>query len=151
MITIVPATKTDLDGQLIMKWRNDPDTLQNSFNKLPKEWSTFKDEYYHNYFKNIPLFASIDDTKYAFVSFVYHNDSQVKIGINLAPEHRGKGLSKKIVRAAIDYLKETYPEIKTIQAFIKEYNTPSIRLFEGLGFELQNDSVVKEFQLSSPF
>ena len=32
-IKIIPVNKNDEDAKLIMEWRNDKDTLQNSFNQ----------------------------------------------------------------------------------------------------------------------
>ena len=58
-ITIKRVDKTDADGKLIMKWRNDETTRKMFFNQELKEWDTFKAMFYEKYFDNYiePFFA----------------------------------------------------------------------------------------------
>ncbi len=148
-IKIIEARKKDEDGQLITNWRNDQLTRKNSLNPQKKEWDTFKTEYYNNYFKNIPLFASFDGIKFAFVSFcqyTIHNNNTYSIGINICPEYRGKGLSKHIIYAALNYIKK-YNHIKTIVAEIKSFNIPSIKTFTRCGFKYVSSTTVGNYEL----
>jgi RimJ/RimL family protein N-acetyltransferase len=139
MIQIIPVKKCEIDGKLIMKWRNDPITRTNSINSDLKVWSTFKDEFYGNYFKNIPLFAEKGGVKIAFVSFVYDHGDLI-VGINLDPDQRGKKLSVPILNEAINYIMKNYSYIGKIKAYIKGSNIPSIKLFTRVGFKLVDDS-----------
>jgi len=134
MIQIIPVQKTDNDAKLIMTWRNDETTRKNSINKNVKEWNTFKIEFYENYFNNIPLFALLDNKKIAFISFVKIINNNYKIGINIAPEYRGKKLSSKIINKAIKYIQLNYSDIQKIFAEIKDFNIPSIKTFLKSGF-----------------
>ena len=147
MIKIIPVKKTDKNAKIIMTWRNNIDTRNNSLNTNLKVWDTFKLEFYNNYFKNIPLFAISDNTKIAFVSFIkhisinnegpdqiYRIDDTYKIGINIDPLYRGKGLSSKIIQLSICYIKKNYPNIKKIIAEIKKSNISSIKTFVKSGF-----------------
>ena len=134
MLHIIPAEKTDEDAKLIMKWRNNPITRKNSLKSTLKLWETFKVEYYNNYFKNTPLFAILNNKKIAFISFLKMNDSTYKIGINISPEYRGKGLSTNIIKESICYIKIQNPNIKKILAEIKNFNIPSIKTFTKVGF-----------------
>lgn len=148
MIQIIPVNKIDEDAKLIMEWRNDDDTRKNSFNQEVKEWDKFKNEFYNNYFNNIPLFAVMNNQKIAFISFLYtDNNDTLKIGINLDPNYRGKGLSTDIIKLSINYIKQQYPDIKSIIADIKEFNIPSIKTFTNADFKfdhsfIQNDTKI---------
>jgi len=136
MIKINIAQKCDLDGKLIMKWRNDKMTRFNSFNNTIKTWSSFRNEYYDNYFDNIPLFAELDGIKIAFISFCYQNKKTLIVGINIAPKYRGIGLSYNILSTSIEYIKNNYKNINKLIAEIKTSNIPSIKLFTKCNFEL---------------
>lgn len=133
-INIVPAEKTEEDGKLIMKWRNDETTRINSFNSEKKSWDKFKHEYL-DYFKNLPLFATVEGTKFAFVSICDYGTSSKSIGINISPNYRGKGLSRPVIMATIDYIKKHFKNIQELFAEIKNFNIPSIRAFSRSGFE----------------
>ena len=102
-----------------------------------KKWEFFKNEYYNNYFKNIPLFAIIDQTKVAFISFIKNNEKSLTIGINVNPEYRGKKLSTPIILKSIEYIKNNYPTAEQIIAEIKEENIPSIKTFQNSNFILE--------------
>lgn len=144
MISITPVSKTNNDAKLIMDWRNDSITRKNSLNQSVKTWDTFREEFYNNYFKNIPLFALYNRQKIAFVSFLFHEDNSLKIGINLAPDFRGKGLSTPIIKESINYIKNNYPNIKTIIAEIKETNLPSIKAFTNNNFIYKHSYTLNE-------
>lgn len=129
----------DEDGLLIMKWRNDPLTRKNSFNQEEKVWTTFKDEFYNNYFNNIPLFVTYDGEKIAFLSFIFtENDHELIIGINISPEYRGKKLSTAIICLGVDYIRKTLSEVTMIIAKIKEDNIASYKAFTRAGFQEYN-------------
>ena len=137
-ITIRKAEKTDVDGKLIMKWRNDDVTRQMSFNQNLKQWDTFKVVFYEKYFNNYidPLFAYLEDTKIGFVGCVSNeetepetNEKVCKIGINLCPEYRGKGYGKEIIKKTIELISKQYPKMKKIIAQIKCINAASYRFF----------------------
>ena len=134
MIKIIPVQKTDKDAKLIMEWRNNELTRKNSINTNIKKWDTFKTEFYDNYFNNIPLFATIDNNKIAFVSFIKITENVYKIGINISPNYRGKKLSSKIICQSLNYIKVSYPKIQKIIAEIKTFNIPSIKAFKRSNF-----------------
>ncbi|GAG99641.1 unnamed protein product, partial [marine sediment metagenome] len=75
-------------AKLIMKWRNDEITREMSFNQELKKWEEFKNEYYNNYFNNIPLFITLNGIKIAFVSYIKKTEEIYIIGINLDPNYR---------------------------------------------------------------
>ena len=143
-IYIKPVEKNEENGKLIMEWRNDEHTRQMCYNSDLKIWDKFKGEfeekYYNNYIK--PLFAYYNNIKIAFIGFVGNIDADIetnknicKIGINICPEYRNKGLGKIIVNKSIEYIKKNFPLTKKIIAEIKPFNIASNKLFLSCNFK----------------
>lgn len=141
MIKIIPIEKNDEDAKLILEWRNNEISRKNSFNSELKTWESFREEFYNNYFKNISLFATYNDKKIATVYFIYSENlsTTVKIGINIDPNYRGKGLGSRIITEGIEYVKNNYKDIKNIIAEIKSTNIASIKSFIRTGFIFENN------------
>ena len=139
MIFLTNVNPNDSDGELIMKWRNDKDTLQNSFNQTIYTWDIFKNIFYNKYFCNtfLPMFACLEGKKIAFVGGMDGDiPKSLEISINIAPEFRGKGLSVIIIKKTIEYISKHYQnKINCIIAEIKESNIPSQRSFTNAGFK----------------
>lgn len=57
-----------------------------------------------------------------------------EVSIYLAESCRGKGIGKQVLQFCLDNAPAYH--IKTLLGFIFEHNTPSLRLFENLGFTL---------------
>lgn len=132
MIQIKEVEQNDINGQLIMKWRNDIDTRNNSYNNNLFEWNDFRNIFYEKYFAHTipPLFALYENTK---VCFIGCRDTDIKydieISINLDPKFRNKQLSSKIIKSTILYIKTNYPLINNIVAEIKIDNVASNKTF----------------------
>jgi len=142
-LKIIPVSKCDEDGKLIMNWRNNVVTRKMFYNNKIKVWDTFKKEFYDYYFKNIPLFAVIDNKKISFVSFVKEVDGVYSISINIPPENRGKKLASLILKKSLEYIKNNYKNITKIVAEIKVENLPSIKSFLRAGFIFEKDDTKK--------
>lgn len=140
------ARPIESHARLVMQWRNDPHTLEMSFHKQPKEWSSFYPEFIHDYFSLAdlpPLFALQNGHRVGFLRFrpaedpIDVNKRSAEISINIAPEHRGKGLGQRIL--------ETVQEIAAAQGYdsiyaeIKNENAPSKRAFQAAGFHPLNE------------
>ena len=81
-------------AQLVMAWRNDPETLTNSYHHEPKIWESFWLEFRDNYFIYStlpPLFLLFEGTRVAFLRYrVIPNpkgttELTASISINVAP------------------------------------------------------------------
>jgi RimJ/RimL family protein N-acetyltransferase len=146
-ITLKPVRKTDEDGLLIMHWRNDPDTRKMSYNSEPKKWETFEPIFKNSFFSNYvkPVFACEGERKIAFVGFVGNSNCDeetssivCKVGINVDPQRRGRGLGSTIISTCIEHVSQHYPLTKKIIAEIKPENTISKKLFERCKFRLSH-------------
>ena len=49
---------------------------------------------------------------------------------------RGKGLGLICLKKSIDLFKKNFSDCKTLNAFVKLNNIPSIKIFKSLGFEV---------------
>ena len=81
------------------------------------------------------------DEPAAFLRLDQEDDYAI-IGINIAPELRGKGLSSMFLRKAHQTISHLIPNIK-IRALIKDQNTPSIKSFERAGYRFISNTVVE--------
>jgi RimJ/RimL family protein N-acetyltransferase len=68
--------------------------------------------------------------------FVTPDEDCITVGITIASAHQRKGYAKELLTALCNLAKETYPTLDLI-TLIHPDNTPSIRLFEALGFRFQ--------------
>ncbi len=130
-ISFLICEKAETDARLIMKWRNDPTTLQMFYHSEPKVWPDFYTEYKQTYFtkKPLPVFAVLHQEKIAFLKFDPSIEPHsIEISINLAPNSRRQGLASKILSGVESYLAEQ--KIKTIFAEVKTKNIASARSFE---------------------
>lgn len=153
-VSIMPEVLLDLqivrpveeDVKQVFKWRNDPQTLKMSFHSQPKVWES----YFFSFLKESycfpdlpPLFVLNREVRIAFLSLSPiaspQNKSRkcCKLSINLAPEHRGKGLGKHCLLLAREFAKQQgYDEI---YAEIKKTNSASKKAFEEAGFQSIGD------------
>lgn len=73
--------------------------------------------------------ALVGDLSY----FYTEEDNCVTLGITVAPEYQRRGYAREILSAVVAAVRQTYPKLDIV-ALIDRENTPSIALFEGLGF-----------------
>lgn len=140
----------------IMKWRNDPTTLQMSFDSRPLVFDTFFPDFLESYFSIPdlpPLFAWVENKPVGFIRFRNEENSDflfrrsIEISINLAPEERGKGFSVPILEEMSQFAKmQGYDEII---ADIKPDNTASHNAFTKAGYQrigpitIENQEIIR--------
>jgi sialic acid synthase SpsE/RimJ/RimL family protein N-acetyltransferase len=131
----------DSDARCVMDWRNDPDTLRDSFHSTPKRWPDFLGEFCAEYCDDPrfpPLFGLADGRRVGFLRLRHCPDPRnrnrltVEIGINIAPAERGRGLGGRLIAAGVQFAKDRGAEV--VLAEIKPDNLRSIRAFEAAGF-----------------
>ncbi len=66
--------------------------------------------------------------------FFTEKDNCITLGITISYKHHHQGYAFEILSAAVENLREGYPAMDIV-ALIEKDNTPSIALFEKLGFE----------------
>ena len=73
------------------------------------------------------------------VRFDISESGEAEIDISIAKEHRGKGLGKSMLKAAIEYEK-CMNGIRTFVSEVKEDNISSNKMFTACGFSLTNNT-----------
>lgn len=124
------------DWKLLLDWRNDYYTRIQSHNtdvvneEKHKAWlSKVLNDPNKKVFVGILGDESIGTVRYEF------KDGEYELSWTIAPEARGRGLGKKLVKKMVDTLKNNY-----IKAEVKKGNKPSVKIAEYAGL-----SLVKEF------
>jgi len=133
MICLLPVTWDDSAD--LLRWRNDPVTRANSRNTAEvspddhQAWMRVCMSPSHP--KGKVWIADVDGTSVGMVRIA----ADCEVSINVAPEHRGKGYSKTMLKQALDQMKVPY-----LFAEIKQTNAASRHIFEQCGFEMADES-----------
>lgn len=132
----------EADARQVLEWRNDPLTLKMSFHQEPKGAESFFHEFSTAYFALPdlpPLFVRDSSERVAFLRFrpVRHPQDPTRrcceISINVAPQHRGKGIAKEALIAVKEWVHgQGYDDIL---AEVKEENVVSHQLFLSAGYD----------------
>lgn len=122
------------DSPLLFKWRNDPVTRANSINteEVKKEEH---ERWLEKALSNPRLKIYVAERNGEAVGTVRaeHNGSESELSWAVAPEARGQGIGRKMVREALRLTGGV------ITAKIKAGNQASIRIAASLGFVLQKE------------
>ena len=136
-IYLKPADIGDCD--ILFEWANDPETRRQSFNSNPIAYedhvSWFNSKLQSPDSRIFILYS--DDSPCGTIRLDRINDSSsFLISYNIAPQARGRGLGKEILRLA-------FKEVSTpsaLVAFVKPENIASRHCFESLGFRRSEES-----------
>lgn len=96
------------EAKMLHAWRNDPDTLKNSYRSEPVSWEDFWRQYQESLSQNHPVhfLALENEVACAHLRYeTYETDQQCLLSINLAPAARGRGLAKDILKDCIRFLR----------------------------------------------
>jgi RimJ/RimL family protein N-acetyltransferase len=125
------------DSLNILQWRNDPHTRAMSRHEdliEVKDHSQWYEKSLQNP-KRLLLVGELEDNAVGMVRFDrLQNAIDWEVSITLAPNYRGRGLSKNLLELACSCFISQYSNAGLI-AEIKRCNTTSRRLFEGYGFK----------------
>lgn len=130
-----------IDSDDILSWRNDQQSREMFYNS-----KKVKDGEHKIWFKNalnskkIELFiGEYKEKKIGICRFdIRPSDNTAEVSINLNPDERGNGFSKKILDGAmIKYLDDK--EVDLV-ARVKIENKASIRLFKSVGFCIESEN-----------
>jgi len=135
-----PIRRDEEDARLIFAWRNDPMTRAHSFRGEEKSWSDFWPDYLANYFDaGVPAAQIVmeGEAPVGFVGFerarlAPENAGAVEISINIAPDHRHRGLGRRSLAEAAALLRTA--GWREVHALVKPDNAASLRLFAAAGY-----------------
>lgn len=128
--------KADIkDVDLVYEWANDPITRAQSFSSEPivyqnhVKWfeGRMSDSNHH-----MLIFVNEEEAECGMVRFDLAVDHSL-IGVNVAPNQRGKGYASHMLKEAVKYILNESSQ--PVHAYIKEDNIASIKSFSKAGFE----------------
>ncbi|MEX0967238.1 MAG: GNAT family N-acetyltransferase [Bacteroidia bacterium] len=133
---------TMADCQQIYKWNSDPVTRANSFNSSVFSFEDHK-KWFEDKLKNgatkFFVFANEREQDVGLVRMDSVDDYWL-IGLNVVPDHRGKGYAANMIIGAVQKIREKSP--LPVIAQIKVENQSSVKVFEKAGFTLDREIVI---------
>jgi RimJ/RimL family protein N-acetyltransferase len=135
VITIRSAD--DGDADLLLAWANDPLTRATSFHPHPIDRETHVRWFARRLADPATriLIGVRDGVPVGQVRLTRAADGTVEVGISVAAEHRGRGLGRDLLHAALDAARaEEALNAHRFLARIRPDNVASIALFRGAGF-----------------
>lgn len=141
-IEFVIVRPIESHAQLVMQWRNDPQTRKASFHQEKKVWGNFWKEFCEEYF-NVPelppLFVTCDGKKIGFLRFrpivdpLLFSRKCCELSINIAPEVRHKGYATQCLLELREIAKQR--GVDTLYAEVKDDQLFSQKLFLKAGYQ----------------
>lgn len=127
----------EADARTVYRFRSDPEVQKNSLTfTAPLSFEAFFPRFLATHFTISalsPLFITENGEKVGVIRFNRARGPYgIEISIALAPEARGKGLGRKAIEAAAEWVKSQ--GFSALLAKIKPFNIASIRAFEAAGF-----------------
>jgi RimJ/RimL family protein N-acetyltransferase len=145
MITLRPVEQKD--KELLFKWRNDPAVYKFLFHPEPISWENHV-EWLTKTISNPQitfLMAMADNKECGTVRFDFTADRrEAEVGIYVAPEFMGKGLSPQILGAGEKWILGKEPAFKKFNARVLLENEKSHKLFQNLNYKPQYTGYVKK-------
>ncbi len=120
----------------LWKWANDPEVRAVAFSSDPIPWEEHVQWFAQKLHKpNCYLFIALDDQDIPVgqVRFDVDEEDEAEIDVTIDKSRRGSGYGSLLISMAVEEAFRVTP-IRTVHAFIKLNNDPSIRAFEKAGF-----------------
>ena len=129
------ATKEDSDN--LFNWRNDQETRANSLNTAPvlrEEHEAWLARTLKNPNRILFIIEEDGEAVGTIRADKLENENGYELSWTVAPEHRGKGIGKKMLFQAV---KEV--DSPVLKAKIKKENTASVKMAEATGFQKESE------------
>lgn len=146
---IRPVTIDDAD--MLLAWRNDPETRAASRNTAlvePAEHAAWLRAVIDE--PSIMLLIAVDDTGSAVghVRFVPTGEGY-EVSIVIAPEHRGHGYGREVLRTAQEAFQEVHQR-ESVRAYVRSENLASHRMFRAAGYVVTETDAVGSWYVGGP-
>ena len=126
-----------IDSNEIFEWRNDELSRAMSHTGDIVDWgrhSAWFASSLENKNRLLLLCENKNDSKKIAVVRFDVSAKRALVSINIAPNMRGKGISKQCLSDAIEVFKNEFPQVIVLDAEIKSNNIGSQNLFKSIGF-----------------
>ena len=127
------------DSKDIFKWRNDFHTRKMFHSSKIVEWNEHKKWFEKNLMNrkvSLLICTNMKEEKVGVIRFDV-SDNVAEVSINLNPTMRGKAKASECLKKSINFVKRYSPNLKVINAEIKDINLASKKTFEKVGFVFQ--------------
>lgn len=136
---------TSSDEQIYLEWANDTEVRRYSFNQ-----EEISSEKHHQWFQRkinqegvlMLVFFNAENLLVGQVRI--ESGEEVVIGISVAANFRGKGLSSVLISKASNEYLRLFPKL-AIFAYIKSINISSIKAFEKAGYKFHAEDKTEGF------
>ena len=127
------------DEALLLEWANDATTRRNAFSQEQISVENHR-AWFHNRLRDLQncriyIVETAAGVPVGQARFD-RDDASLAVDYALAPQFRGRGLGKPVLEAALGELKAAEPGAALV-AHVKSGNVPSRRVFESLGFDVE--------------
>ena len=131
------AQETDLG--LLWYWANDPVVRANAHNTKKISWEKHKIWFQQKFREPLSLIVVVSSTFGSIGQVRFdQKDEGCFIDFALARQFRGLGQAKYLLRAGLNYFRETNSHAALFIGEVKETNIASAKTFESLGFQLKS-------------
>lgn len=128
------------DAHVLWRWANDPATRQMSLSRAPISWAEHERWFADRLASANTVFLLAEEvgTPVGVARFDLGPDQRIAtVSVTVAPDHRGRGLGRRIVDAATSRLFERTP-VERIQARVRTENEASKAAFEHSGYVVED-------------
>ena len=130
------------DSDLVLAWRNDAEAIRQSFSGLVVE-SAVHQQWFEGALQSTKVVLLIAETELkngitpmGMCRFDLLKAGVFAVSINMGPNFRGRGLGGTVLQSGIAFLKDEVSAPVAIEAVVHESNSPSLRIFEKIGFSV---------------
>ncbi len=133
------------DEQIYLEWANDAEVRRYSFNQ-----EEISSEKHHQWFQRkikqegVLMLVFFNAEKQLIGQVRIEAGDEVVIGVSVATNFRGKGLSAALISHASNEFLRLFPKY-VIFAYIKSINISSIRAFEKAGYKFHDENKTEGF------
>jgi RimJ/RimL family protein N-acetyltransferase len=125
------------DARALLDWANDPATRAASYGRAPIAWEshvTWLERALHDAATLVLIAESQEGERVGSVRFDTRDDWRTaRLSYVVAPNRRGRGLSRAMVAVALRRLREAHPRVEP-HATVMISNPASLRVFRDLGW-----------------
>ncbi len=124
------------DAELLWRWANDRATRQNSFSKAAIPYADHVAWLERRLASDATRIWIFSDGEVPVGEVRFDISGEIaEVGITVAPEQRGRGYARAMIRQAVRRLREERGERVRPRASVLAHNAASVRLFKACGFE----------------
>lgn len=132
------------DCELLWRWANDPEVRRKSYNSAPIPWEGHQDWFETKLNSSNCALYIAGNGKEPIGQIRFDMEGGVgEVSVTIDAEKRGEGYGTALIQAGTSRLYEDFQGVTRVDAFIKEENKVSVRVFEKAGYCFQEKTVVE--------